>query len=462
MQLGSAPIVETSSVLAHYREHNLATDMIEKCNSMEFKYIDGAGEGFFLTLNTTDASAQTVTFQVTDTITASVFSATVYILDKISLEHPDHPGPHLSLIHVAEQKYYFKQIVVIENYNVIHRRKVTASGGEFLPPHETPLTLKQIIENFTGKSVDYDGNDIYPMDVFIEGMDALSAIDLLCATYGLLWSYNGTIYIYYPATLISSSSPILTPTIPIDPLNDIRASEADNPFNSITVTFPLLETCLRHPHSFHSDAWSTSGAGRALNIYHRFFPAVFLDDTLENEPGIDANAALLRDNMQAIGSFEGNYAVKHIYAVHSIVSPPRFLSFKFADFGKGPRTIYDSKSYPYQLPPQAPTLDRQAKHWIGYLAASYNEINPWLLVEPQIGLDGLKPTGTQTVYNTYSWDNGRVGALIRVEWSCEQYRWLALQQEYECPEEDEEPIPPEEPPPEYEGYPEWPYPGYLE
>jgi hypothetical protein len=455
MQLTTTSIVDPQPVIDFYRQNGLATDLLEKCNCIEFRYIDGVGEGHILITNDGSFGA-TENISITDTLTGSISTYNMSVLSIIDLEHPAHSGIGLRVLQVAEPKYRLKRIVAYRNFNVIYRRKVTATAGETLAPDTTPLTLAQIIGNFTGMSVSYTGDPIVPYDVFIQGMDSVSAIDKLCSTYGLLWTFSGSsINIVAPSTTVGSSN-WFGVGVPIDPINDIRVDvDIEPPLNSIQVTYPILETNVRQVRSNYTDSWSVSAPGRTLNVYNPFFPAIYVSNSLDNAAGIASNSGMIRDNMQVIAALEGNYVVRHIYRPAPLAITPRFFSVRYADFGAGPRTIYSSRNYPYQQPPSSEVNDRQAKNWIGYLADDYNNTPSWFIVVPSIGIDGIKPSGLQYVFNTYNWDNGRAGALIRVEWSSENYRWLALQQEYECPEEEEEPIPPPPPPEEYTGSPDW-------
>lgn len=89
------------------------------------------------------------------------------------------------------------------------------------------------------------------------------------------------------------------------------------------------------------------------------------------------------------------------------------------------------------------------RHWIGFLYHSYRGIVSGFWVVPTIALDGDLPDGPQWVVNIYRWNFGIIAATVRVEEDVLNERWLALQQEYVCPDNREipEPPPPETPPP---------------
>lgn len=73
------------------------------------------------------------------------------------------------------------------------------------------------------------------------------------------------------------------------------------------------------------------------------------------------------------------------------------------------------------------------KSWIGTLTTGYFGQVDWFEVTPTTKLDGTLPAAVQPVFNIYNWDYGDVDAVVRVEWDPTNSRWIALQQEYECP-----------------------------
>lgn len=86
------------------------------------------------------------------------------------------------------------------------------------------------------------------------------------------------------------------------------------------------------------------------------------------------------------------------------------------------------------------------RHWIGYLYESYRGVVAGMWVAPSFKLDGqLPPFSRVYVHNIYKWNFGKIGATIRVEEDKANNRWVALQQEYVCP--DESSIDPPTPPP---------------
>jgi len=112
------------------------------------------------------------------------------------------------------------------------------------------------------------------------------------------------------------------------------------------------------------------------------------------------------------------------------------------------RAIYDFEEFEW---PQLPPYDNGRKNWIGFLYASYRGVVAGFWVVPTIALDGPLPDGPQWVWNIYKWNFGIAGFTIRVEEDPENQRWLALQQEYICPDgrtiDPPPPPPPADPPP---------------
>lgn len=93
---------------------------------------------------------------------------------------------------------------------------------------------------------------------------------------------------------------------------------------------------------------------------------------------------------------------------------------------------------------------RVRRHWIGYLYESYRGVVVGFWVVPTLALDGLLPPFSRVyVYNIYKWNFGKVGATVRVEEDKVNNRWIALIQEYVCP--DSSSIPPQTPPPLEDG-----------
>lgn len=438
MHLDGYALVDVSTVYPYYLKNGLSLELLSKCNSQEFKYIDGYGKGYFLL--TDDISSETVTFTVDSRVVE------LSILEKLSLEHPSFTGPRLILYVTAEPKYVLLKTTVGRNYNITIDKSLSPSGTPTitcLPPDQPPLTLEEILDDLLPFTLSYSADTLTPFDVNIEGLTALQAVDYLCSVYGLVWSFNGTtVYVWQ---ILEASSNSFLP----DPINDIRHSLITNEFPNIDISFPIFDYCRQDPSEYQTYSIESAGQGKTLSLLDPFYPAV-VDSLgmLRNTALLTDRANLIADNFYGISTLIP-YVSKHFHYAQPLSATPLSLSEVHGDWGDGPKSIYQELTYPVVTPIKPPCKDRYANNWVGTIANGYYGPVGAFIVSPAFGLDGKLPPGPQVVVNLYAWNYGEIGWYVRVEWDCVGHRWIALQQEYDCPP-DEEPPPPEEPIEPYE------------
>lgn len=435
MQLDAKPIRDSNPYIDYYVARGLSIDLLRKCNMQTFKFIDGYGEGYFITDNTKYTTGSTVTF----TIPGTAINVPLYVIDITEIEHPD-ATKKTRILHTGESKFYLTISAVQRNYNVIDRRTQIANTAAIVPPDATAKTLAQILVDILPGLV-YSGPTIYPYDVFIQGMSILDAVDKLCAAYGLVWTYQSGIARVYSVTTPTAESYVK--------IVDIQKQVITNPLASIVTVFPILDCCQQYPNDFEDYSWSSGLEGDYLQVYMPYFPAIY------DSSGVLTNgvaAAYVADNLrplyQAADRVSSNYIAHEFYKGFSLTTKPVTTKLTYADLGAGPRTFLSGSPYPFL---KKPTIhipdDKQAKEWIGYLYQEYKgsaTLGFWVV--PAYGLDGLAPATNQYVVNLFKWNYGTAGASIYVKWDCVNYRWIGIQQEYVCPPTTT-PAPPDPPPP---------------
>lgn len=330
------PLIDPATVRPYYTKKGLSLELLSKCNSQEFRYIDGAGYGYYLTTTTNSPAGDVVDLDI-DTL-----SIDLPIISITSIEHPNYTGEGLIVVKTAEPKYLLTKYTVLRNFNVIDEATIDGAVFETLAPDETAKTIEEIITELlstTPFSLTYTGVTLPVLNVFIEGLDVIDAIDRICSIYGMIWTAdNSTVYV----TNVSSTD------ISTTYLNDIRNNTTEPAYTDIGISF-LKEKC--GPPEYHTVEESTTGKGRMLSTYDPYYPA-FLDEVgaVINATTLLSRAGTIADNFQLIGNILGNYVVKHIYETPPPV-PAQYLSKTFGDIGTGPRSLFKSDSYPYfQIP----------------------------------------------------------------------------------------------------------------
>ncbi len=457
-RINGRPVRDAAPYLAYYYSKGLPTDLLQKCNSQQFRFIDGIGEGYFIADNVTYTSGDSITLQIfgpTGTSETPI-AKTLFVLDVIEIEHPSAAGTKTRIIHTAEDKFALKLVTVPDNYNVIHRRTVelaTVAGEILLGSGGSALSLEAVITSATGMSCSNNtGVSIQPYDVFIEGMSAFDAVELLCRANGFLWTMDSE-----SITLWSDRSVTDPSYIKID---DVRRNIVTPPQRRFNIVFPVLDCCVDQPIEFVDEKEAATRAGDGIKTYMPFFPGLlFTDGTLTNESDIIEVRQTLRPEFEAVAKLSNNYVNYPYYKYFDTSAQPRSLRLTYSDHGGGFSTTISGKEYPYVPMPTSPIRDRQCRNWVGKLRDGYNQDDPpidgfWVI--PEFGIDGKIPTDDegapkeQYVVNLYKWNYGADNAWIRVEWDCKNYRWIPLQQEYICPTEDTFPEQEDPTPEEYD------------
>ena len=447
MELNGIPVVRVEKVREYYVRRGLSTTLLDKCNSQEFRYIDGYGKGHFLMMN--NISSENVSF--------SIGSRTVSlrVLYKLSLEHESHSGG-LYLYITAEPKYNLKEFNVSKQYNITIDKSLNTYGATTIATTEELLSMREVVEDFltgTPYTLNWFADDFTSFDINIEGLTVFDALDLICSIYGLTWTAStDEVYVWDHDAGTPSSSEVTT-TIP-DPLIDIRHRITS--ISDINVAFPIYDYCRKETSQYHiEEPEDTTSQGTAITSMDPWYPAVVNAlGTLRNSSLLTTRADLISTNLKAIATLE-DYKVKCPFYAPAVGTTPISLSEIHGDFGSGPRSIYRSIQFPIYKPERLPSKSRLANRWIGTITDGYFGSVSSFVVSPSYGLDGKPPTGDQLVVNLYRWSYGEPGWVVGVEWDCTNEQWIPFQQEFDCPPTED----PEYPPPgPAEDYPQYPLP----
>lgn len=463
MQFGSYKLVDPRSVKPFYNKIGTMTDLINKCNHQEFRYIDGYGKGYFML--TDDISSGTVD------LTIDTRTVTLSIVDKLWLEHPSKSDIGLWIYVTAEPKYRLQELVQDYNRNITIDKSLSTGDGvptiSVMEAGGTPVTMSAIMANIlpVGYTLSFNATDITSFDIAIDGMSILEVFDHLCSIYGWVWTVIGTVvHVWEMPT---------DPTV-ADPLNDIQASVLNPQIMDWAVSFPYYDYpgYRKGTREYYTVADTATGQGISITVCDPYYPAVNKLDYAIHEDGIRngalliTRAELIADNLDAINE-SLRFVQKNIYETPDLQGgsleassddqpiPPLSLSEVYGDWGDGPRSIYKWIEFPYCKPKIPPSKARFANNWRGVLVAGYQEEVAYFVVDPVYGFDGRVPQGYQRVVNVYGWSYGEIGWKIRVEWNPELSQWEAIQQEYRCPPDPLEVEPYD--PPDYD--PPYYYPG---
>lgn len=333
------PLVDPATIRPYYIERGLSLELLNKCNSQEFKYIDGVGLGYWLTTTAHSPTGDVIDYDI-DTL-----SIDLPIISITSIEHPSYATEGLIVVKTAEPKYLLTKFSTLRNYNVIDPKTISGMTYTTLAPDATAKTIEEIIDDLltgTPFTLTYTGTTVPVLNVFIEGLSVFDAIDRICSIYGMIWTASNSIV--YVAKV--DTTPVSTTRV-----NDVRDNTTDPGYIDIDISFLKVKSCLEGPPQYHIDEDSGTGKGRTATSYDPYYPA-FLDDsgTVLNSVGLTSRASIIRDNFQLIGGILGNYVAKHIYETPTQV-PARYLSVTYGDLGAGPRSIFRSDSYPFfQIP----------------------------------------------------------------------------------------------------------------
>lgn len=444
MKFNDQPVVDPRTVLPYYENRGIISDMLQLCNGQEFRYINGYGIGHFLSTQDIDDEKVDVNY--------GTKTVEVKITNKLCLEHPKQTGDKLYIYKTAESKYLLGDKGNIRDYNVIADKSVSLSSASLsffvMEDGGTSLTLEEILEDMLdahGIDLVYDSVEIVPFDVGLQGKSLLEALDCLCSAYGLLWRYNTT---QDEVTVFPAPDPLDDDDSFYDKINNIHLENLDSAFSDISIYFPIYKYRAKTILEYKSRSENTSDAGMSTRVYCPYSPAFVKNNgSTRNSSDLDYIKSTIVDNLQKVGKTV-QLLEKHHF---EFPSNPISLSEIHGDWGYGPRSIFRYIDYPIIRVPDYSPNTRFAWNWLGYLVHNYSTeagLVPYFIVAPSIGLDGALPSGYQTVYNIYNWNYGETGWVVRVEWDCNNNRWIALQQQYECPPEEPEnetPPPAEEP-----------------
>lgn len=385
--MATIPLIDPATVKPYYTNKGLSLELIDKCNAQEFKYINGHGEGYWLTTSDYEPTGS-------DTITFNKGSITVElpILSIVNLEHPDHMGTHLIAVKTAEPKYLLRKYNVLRNYNVIDYDTLLISGSvvtyDYVSPDNPAKTLTQIFTDIlsgTPFSLSYSGTISEVKNVYIEGLSVFDAIERICSVYGFIWTANdSTVYIQ----TVNASSVDATYS------NDVRNNA--NTFHTMNIAFLKVKKCLEGPSQYHLSQSIGSGKGMAINSYDPYYPA-FVNDagTVVNSSDITTRANTIRSHFTIIGSILGDYLAKHIVFC-PVIQPAQFLQRVHGDYGFGPRSIFKSMEYPfYPLPEPDEETCGDTGRWIQYVITA---VRTAATTGPDAPYAGLK-IATVTIVN---------------------------------------------------------------
>lgn len=431
MQFGSYKLVDPREVKRYYQSQKHMTDIINKCNHQEFRYIDGYGKGYFLL--TDNISSETVD------LTIDSRTVTLSIIDKLWLEHPDKSDIGLWVYVTAEPKYKLQELVQDYNRNITIDKSLSLGSGVptiyVMESSGTPVAMSAILANIlpVGYTLSFNATDITSFDIAIDGMSIMDVFDHLCSIYGWVWTVIGTV------VHVWEMDP--TPSI-ADPINDIQASVLTPQVIDWAVSFPYYDYpgYRKGTREYYNVADTATGQGISITVCDPYYPAISkLDyavnpDEIRNGALLITRAELITDNLDAINE-SLRFVQKNIYETPNLdtSTPPLSLSEVYGDWGDGPRSIYKWIEFPYCKPKIPPSKARWANNWRGQLLHTYDERIAYFVVEPIYGFDGKIPNGPQRVENIYGWNYGEIGWQMRVEWNPETGRWEGIQQYYECP-----------------------------
>lgn len=452
MYLNDLPVIHVKSIIDDFANVGRNIDAFADANSQTFKSINGYGTGAFLVSsnNFNPNTTQIVNFKVLIDGTSSSIDRELYVTDCLSLTHTANTR-RIYLLKTAERKYYLESFTVERNYNVLHHRTLNGIYGVVLEDENTPLSLQQIVQSILDVGPDtinlvWNVENLYGYNLFIQGMSAINAIDLICSAYGLIWTMEGNYVYVYRGSLLNTN-----PSGYLNKINDLQEPIRTNALKDFSVNYKIVECCIENPITYVTRDNNSGTVGRSLDVYCPYVPAI-INTTGE----VTNNSVLTSATTYLRGNFEGILSVTNRYIVRDFVqevlpsSTPLALELTYSNYGYKNQTILYSPEYPFVKRSEANVADRQAKNWVGVVTYSYKGIVPVIQVTPSFGIDGQPPLGIQLVSNIYSWNYAQANAPIRVEWDCVNRRWIPLQQAYICPPASNPPPIPEPPLPPIE------------
>ena len=485
-KLNNKKLVNPASFLSKFELEGRNTDLIRMANSQHFKYIDGVGEGAFLMMAEDIPAGKFTTFETYNSFGLQDYTAssggepdyssevvyTLLVKDKFVFNFQSiNP---VVLVYTQELKAVLKETVVSRNYNVIDQKSLEDDSVYLVHPDRTPKQITDIINDILpdiGVVIDSPSTPT-PYNFFVQGLNLVEAIDLYCKAYGMIW----TVYFAEPLDSGSASEePQLTihifalSTITPDPvlLSDMNFQYLPAPALSIETVHPIVDCCLKSPQVNHHKTNNSAGL-KTIKIYCPYYPAIAEisstspgssfsapDVDIVNETELNACSAFIADNLNHYSLFENHYFVNNFIKPFAQASTPQHTEIRFAFNGSGYRTSFFSGRF-HGIPiPMDKPFDKQARNIVASIAYSFKQDEeslvpvPYFLVYPLYGLDGwVDSTVLLPVINIFKWNFGFTESLVRIEWDCQNRRWIPLQMEYFCPPETDFPEIPTPPPEE--------------
>lgn len=309
MEITEFPIVNVEKVVNYYNRSGLYLDLLAKCNSQEFRYIDGAGKGYFLT--TSDISSENVTF------TVGSRTVSLKVINKLCLDIDANNGTKLYIYVTAEPKYKLYDYIVTSNYNL---------------PSDTPLSITEVIQDFLpeGYTLSFNPIDITSYNIQLNGMSCFEALDHLCSIYGWVWTLTGiteTTVSIWTINHFSTNQPVSGVSLP----------KLTTPISDISVIFSYSSGNSKYLYQS-----STTNPGVSIQVHD---PYLYFDGT--NASSMNTRGALIQSNLNNILKSLQLVQKNHYEAPSLATNSPISLSEVYGDWGEGPRSIYKWIDYPY-------------------------------------------------------------------------------------------------------------------
>ena len=469
-KLNNKKLINPRSLISKFELEGRNTDLLRMANSQLFKYIDGVGEGAFLMYANDAPTGKLTTFETYDSLSLQDYSSgsggepdyssevvyTLLVKDKFVFNF-QNTNPVI-LVYTQELKSILKEHIAKRNYNVIDQRSVEYDTVFITHPDRVPKQIDEIINDIfeeVAVTIDSPSTPI-PYNFFVQGLNLIEIIDLYCKAYGLIW----TVYFQEPVGSSSASEePELTIHIfalsKIEPdaemLSDMNFQYTPKPALMVYSVHPIIDCCLKSAQVYHHKDY-TDGGQKTIPVFCPFYPAlVNFGSTapvspfttaptisIANESELNNCSQFIQENFNHYSEFENHYFVNNFIKPFEPSSIPQHTEIRFAFNGQGYRTTFFSGRFQGIPIPLEKPFDREARNVIGEITFEYKKTGitspPHFFVTPLFGLDGwIDEEKNLQVINLYNWDYGAEGAKVRVEWDCNNLRWIPVQQEYICP-----------------------------
>lgn len=387
--------VDPTRIGDYYNSRRIPQGLLERCNSQEYRMIDGVGRGSFLIVNSTfnvpnpEDPPNTVSVSLLDILentseivvdfktlsTEGTFqnhtsSKSLRLIDFKMIGGKTANASSLIVLETAERKYDLSCTPAPRNYNVIDPCATVFTDPisiTYLAPDTTPLTLAEVFEDLLAGTV----YSITPhasltaitsevANIFLDGLSIQESIDKLCKAHGLIWSMDETTVqvkrltepdptVFNYATelqhYISSKKPLFCWVL----YHNIFYPNVST--RSKTRTYYSLQN--EDDYFFSSNV----DFGSRIHTHYPYLPA-FIDSTTTGEVYTLLNETEMEDLKTSIlPNFEAIYHYRnHLYHSPLFRSLPlldctfvRILYFDYGDAIHG--TLADCRDYPYLTMP---------------------------------------------------------------------------------------------------------------